>query len=65
MFKQLMQQQMQRIKITPQMEQQFFQRLKMMSNSELQRMVSMARQQGISEEDIQTGLNAINNMRGR
>lgn len=65
MFKQLMQQQMQRIKITPQMEQQFFQRLKTMSNSELQRMVSMARQQGISEEDIQTGLNAINNMRGR
>ena len=47
------------------MEQQFFQRLKLMSNSELQRMVDMARRQGISEEDIQTGLNTINNMRGR
>ena len=65
MFNQLMQQQQQRVKITPQMEQQFFQRLKLMSNSELQRMVDMARRQGISEEDIQTGLNAINNMRGR
>lgn len=65
MFRQLMEQQRQKIKITPQMEQQFFQRLKLLNNGELQRMVDMARRYGISEEDIQTGLNAINNMRGR
>lgn len=65
MFRQLMEQQRQKIKITPQMEQQFFQRLKLLNNNELQRMVDMARRYGISEEDIQSGLNTINNMRGR
>ena len=45
--------------------QQFKQWLPQINNNMLQQLVQQARQQGISENDIQTGLNFINSMRSR
>lgn len=44
-------------------QQQFKQFLPMMNENMLNQLITQARQQGISEQDIQNGLNFINSMR--
>lgn len=44
-------------------QQQFKQFIPMMNQNMINQLIAQARQQGISEQDIQNGLNFINSMR--
>lgn len=61
-FNQMLRPQQQVTGINP---QQFKQWLPQINNNMLQQLVQQARQQGISENDIQAGLKFINSMRSR
>ena len=61
-FNQMLRPQQQTTGINP---QQFKQWLPQINNNMLQQLVQQARQQGISENDIQAGLKFINSMRSR
>ena len=56
------QQQQQMIGVNP---QQFQQWLPQINQNMLQQLINQARQQGMSDSDIQAGLNFINSMRSR
>lgn len=63
LFQQLPQQrQPQQTGVNP---QQFRQWLPQLNQNMLQQLIAQARQQGISDNDIQTGLNYINQLRSR
>lgn len=53
------------MQITPQMEQQFIQKVRSMNEGEFEALVKLARLRGISDEDIQNGLGILNGIRGR
>lgn len=51
--------------ITPEMSQQFLHHLGTIDDVQLQNLIRIARSKGISDDDIQAGLNMMQGLRGR